>query len=153
MSYTIKEISTDKKMFMELLLLGDEQEEMIDKYLNRGRMFALYNEQQITVAIAVITIESKEVIELKNLAVAQPFQRKGYGRIMVEFICRHYQGQYSTLMVGTGDSEQTTSFYKSCGFCFSHIVKDFFTDNYDHPIFEEGKELRDMVYFCRQIGR
>lgn len=153
MECTIKEIRSNKKQFMGLLLLGDEQEQMIDKYLERGEMFALYNAGQEVIATAVITVESKEVVELKNLAVAPDFQRHGYGRKMVEFVCEHYSKKYHTLMVGTGESEQTMRFYKSCGFSLSHIVKDFFTNNYDHPIFEEGKQLRDMVYFCRQIGR
>ena len=32
---------------------------------------------------------------------------------------------------------------------FSDRVENFFTDNYDHPIYEEGKLLTDMVYLKR----
>ena len=39
---------------MPLLLLGDEQESMIDRYLDRGEMFALIDASQITIAIAGI---------------------------------------------------------------------------------------------------
>ena len=35
-------ILKNKKEFLELLLLADEQESMIDLYLERGEMFALY---------------------------------------------------------------------------------------------------------------
>ena len=38
----IKIIKENKRSFLDLLLLADEQESMIDKYLNRGEMFALY---------------------------------------------------------------------------------------------------------------
>lgn len=38
------------------------------------------------------------------------------------------------------------SFYENCGFTYSHRIPDFFTDNYDHPIYEAGKQLKDMVY-------
>ena len=35
----IKEIKENKKQFLSLLLLADEQEDMIDKYLNKGTMY------------------------------------------------------------------------------------------------------------------
>jgi hypothetical protein len=33
-----------------------------------------------------------------------------------------------------------------CGFACSHSVPHFFTDNYDHPIYEDGVQLVDMIY-------
>lgn len=42
---------------------------------------------------------------------------------------------------------RTISFYRKCGFHYSHTVPDFFTVNYDHPIEEDGKILKDMLYF------
>lgn len=39
----IKKITEDKDRFMNLLLLGDEQESMIYRYLERGELFALYD--------------------------------------------------------------------------------------------------------------
>ena len=50
------------------------------------------------------------------------------------------------LLVGTGETPLTISFYKNCGFRESHRVKNFFIDNYDHPIFEDGIQLKDMIY-------
>lgn len=38
---TITKINTNKKQYIELLLLADEQESMIDRYLERGEMFVL----------------------------------------------------------------------------------------------------------------
>lgn len=35
----IKEIKANKKQFLPLLLLADEQEDMIDRYLDRGTNF------------------------------------------------------------------------------------------------------------------
>lgn len=39
----IKKVISDKKEFLELLLLADEQESMVDRYLERGDMFGIYN--------------------------------------------------------------------------------------------------------------
>ena len=150
----IHPIITDKKRFLPLLLLADEQQSMIDRYLERGEMFVMYESEAETVPItvAVVTDEGNGVRELKNLAVSPEYQRKGHGKQMVEYLCQHYADVCHTLMVGTGDSRQTVSFYKSCGFVYSHTVADFFTLNYDHPIVEEGKVLRDMIYFRRILA-
>lgn len=150
----IKSITTNKKRFLPLLLLADEQESMIDRYLGRGELFVMYDKQETeAVAVAVVTNEGNGIYELKNLAVAPSFQRKGYGRQMVEYLCQYYADICHTLLVGTGESKQTISFYESCGFTYSHILPDFFTCNYDHPIVEDGKVLKDMVYLRKLLIR
>ena len=140
-------LETGKKQYLELLLLADEQESMVDRYLERGEMFLLKNDALEVVAEAVVTKEDKGVFEIKNLAVKPEYQRQGYGRQMIAFLLNHYRGQGHTMMVGTGESAKTMAFYQVCGFSFSHRIKYFFLENYDHPIVEEGKLLKDMVYF------
>ncbi len=148
----IQLITTDKKRFLPLLLLADEQESMIDRYLERGELFVMYDTQETeAIAAAVVTDEGNGVCELKNLAVASSRQRKGYGRQMVEYLCRRYADVCHTLLVGTGESRQTITFYESCGFTYSHTVANFFTCNYDHPIVEDGKVLKDMIYFQKNL--
>ena len=77
----ISKVSKDKKVYIDLLLLADEQESMIDKYLEHGEMFVL-NDNGVK-AQCVVTKEA---------------------------------------------------------------------DNYDHPMFEDGKQLIDMVYLKRGRG-
>ena len=141
----ILEITQNKKTYLPLLLLADEQESMIDKYLPRGTMYALDDDG--VKAVCVVTDEGEGVLEIKNLAVLPSCQRRGYGRRMVEVIRQKYSGVYKILQVGTGDSPLTVPFYEACGFKRSHVVKNFFTQNYDHPIFEARVQLMDMVYF------
>ena len=43
MDVAIVTVSENKKDFLDLLLLGDEQEDMIDRYLARGELFVLYD--------------------------------------------------------------------------------------------------------------
>lgn len=149
---SIQFIVNDKKHYLPLLLLADEQESMIDRYLERGDLFVMFDGQN-PIAVAVVTAEGNGVYELKNLAVTPVYQRKGYGRQMIEFLCRHYSGACHTMLVGTGESRQTVSFYENCGFTYSHTVPDFFTRNYDHPIIEDGRVLKDMIYFQRKLVR
>ena len=73
----IKEIIENKKHYLPLLLLADEQEDMIDLYLSRGTMYVL-NDGGLK-GECVVTDEGDGILEIKNLAVRQDSQRKGYG--------------------------------------------------------------------------
>lgn len=142
-------ITVDKKRYLDLLLLGDEQESMIDRYLERGELFVL--EDNGVKAVCVVTDEGNGVCELKNIAVSPSSQRQGYGRRMINYLMDYYWDKYDRMIVGTGDVPGTLGFYKSCGFELSHRIENFFTDNYDHPIIEEGVLLKDMVYLKRKM--
>ncbi len=145
----IKEIKENKKQFLPLLLLADEQEDMIDRYLNRGIMYVLDDDG--VKCECVVTDEGNGILEIKNIATEPEYQGKGYGKALIDFVATTYKGEYSTLQVGTGDSPSTIPFYEKCGFIRSHSIKDFFTDNYDHPIYEGGIQLVDMVYLRRSF--
>lgn len=144
-----KEIIDNKKKYLSLLLLADEQESMIDTYLERGRLYVM--EDDGVRAVCVVTDEGDGILEIKNLAVSPPWQRCGYGRAFVEYIRRRYQGAFHTLQVGTGDSPLTIPFYEACGFVKSHCVRNFFIDHYDHLIYEGGVRLVDMIYLRRDL--
>ena len=145
----IRKLETDQKKYLDLLLLADEQENMVDRYLERGSMYVL--EDDGVRAECVVTDEGNGILELKNIAVAPDFQGRGYGKAMVAFLVQTYTEQHTVLQVGTGDSSSTIPFYESCGFRRHHLVKNFFTDHYDHPIYEGGVQLVDMVYLQREL--
>ena len=145
----IYEITDNKKQYLPLLLLADEQEDMIDKYLERGTMYVL--DEDGVKAECVVTDEGEGILEIKNLATEPDYQGKGYGRALIEFLAENYAGKYSVLQVGTGESPLTVPFYEKCGFTYHHRIKNFFTEHYDHPIYEGGVRLADMVYLQRRI--
>ena len=145
----IRKVRENKKQYLPLLLLGDEQESMIDRYLENGTLYIL--EDGDVKALCVVLEVDAGVLELKNIAVEPAFQGRGYGRQLIEFLCQTYKGAYETLLVGTGDSPLTIPFYEKCGFTYAHRVKDFFLKHYDHPIWEGGRQLRDMVYLRRTL--
>lgn len=69
----IKLNDRDKRKYIDLLLIADEQESMIDKYLERGEMFVL-NDNGVK-AECVVTNEADGIYELKNIAVMPDSQR------------------------------------------------------------------------------
>jgi ribosomal protein S18 acetylase RimI-like enzyme len=145
----IERITNNKKQYIDLLLLADEQEDMIDKYLEDGDMFALFDDDLKTVCV-VLTID-KEICELKNIATYKKYQGKGYAKALIRFVSEYYKNNYKEMIVGTGETPTILSFYKSCGFEKSHIIKNFFTNNYDHPMFEDGIKLIDMIYLKKKL--
>ena len=145
----IIEVTENKKQYLDLLLLADEQEDMIDRYLDNGRMYVL--DDNGIKCECVITDEGNGVLEIKNIATVSEHQGKGYAKALIGFVVKKYKEQYTVLQVGTGDSPLTIPFYEKCGFVRSHSVPNFFTDNYNHPIFECGIQLVDMVYLQRPL--
>jgi len=140
----------NKRNYLPLLLLADEQENMIDLYLDRGTMFAL-EDDGIIKGECVVTDEGDGVLEIQNLAVAPEFQGQGYGKALIEFVAGRYKDRYEVLQVGTGDSPLTVPFYEHCGFVQHHIIKNYIVDHYDQPIFEGGKQLIDKVYLRMKL--
>ena len=156
-----EEIMENKKNYMDLLYLADEQEEMIDRYIDHGRMFVLHDPNAFSdaetrptgdvVGECVVTDNGEGVFEIKNIATDPALHGKGYGRALIDYVMGLYHGRGKTMLVGTGDSPLTVPFYKKCGFAEHHRLKNFFTDNYDHPIIEAGVQLVDMVYLARAL--
>lgn len=164
------QITENKKRFLPLLLMADEQENMIDRYLERGTLYAILdekskssdtNQQNLTnlpnitqsslKGVCVLTNEGNRILEIKNLAIVPTARRQGYGKAAIEQIMKTYGKHYDILQVGTGESPLTVPFYQACGFTFSHRIEGFFTKYYDHPICENGVILKDMVYFRKSL--
>lgn len=145
----IIEVTENKKQYLDLLLLADEQENMVDRYLDKGRMYVL--DDNGIKCECVVTDEGNDVLEIKNIATKPECQGKGYAKTLIDFLVKKYGGRYTVLQVGTGDSSLTVPFYERCGFVRSHVVPNFFADNYAHPIYEGGVQLVDMVYLQRLL--
>ncbi len=145
----IRRVDRDKKRYLPLLLLADEQEDMIDKYLERGILYVL--EEDGVKGVCVVTDEGGGILEIKNIATDPGFHGRGYGRVLIDHVAKTWAHAFHILQVGTGDSPATLPFYEKCGFTRSHRVKNFFTDHYDHPIFECGVQLVDMIYLRKKL--
>jgi len=142
-------INNNKKDFLDLLLLADEQEDMIDKYLERGVLFALYDDD--LKSICVVTDEGNGTFEIQSLATYPHYQGKGYGRRIIDHVCDYYKEEGTTMLVGTGDTPVIVPFYENSGFVLSHRIENYFIEHYDEPMFEHGVQLKDKVYLKRAL--
>ena len=130
----IVEIRENKKEYLELLLLADEQESMIDRYLDRGSMYALFEDG--VRAVCVVTDEGGGILELKNLAVWPEYQRKGYGKQLMEYWEQDMKRQgYGMLLTSTQVDETAQHFYRKLGYkdCGGFVI--------DIPAYAQPMEL------------
>lgn len=74
-SVEIREVKNNKKEYLSLLLLADEQENMIDRYLDRGIMYVL--EDDGIKSECVVTDEGDGILEIKNIATDPEHQGHG----------------------------------------------------------------------------
>ena len=88
----IREVNKNKKQFISLLLLADEQESMVDRYLEKGTMYVL--EDNDVKAECVVTDEGNGILEIKNIAVDPENQVEAYQKDirirMIWIMQRHF---------------------------------------------------------------
>lgn len=146
----IREIKTRKTDFLDLLLIGDEQTSMIEKYLDKCALFVLFVGNYPKAVCAAMRVDADHV-EIKNLAVSPQCRNKGYASALIDFVCKKYEKVVKFITLGTGENEKILNFYKKRGFYETHRLKNFFVDNYDHQIFEDGRQLVDMIYMRKDL--
>jgi len=148
---TVSVVEVDKRRYLDLLLLADEDVRSIDLYLDRGELLVM-DIGQDTVAVCVTTDEGGGVLEVQSLAVRPDWQRRGLGSRMLAEVEARNRGRFDTIIIGTGDSPITVPFYQACGYTIYKRIPRGVADAYDHPIFENGIQLIDKVYLRRQIS-
>ena len=111
----IIEIKENKKQFLPLLLLADEQENMIDRYIDRGTMYVL--DDHGMKCECIVTDEGNGILEIKNIATEPEHQGKGYGKALLLHLTRiAVQRQCRRMEWAVLDwNAPSIAFYKSLG--------------------------------------
>jgi len=131
-----------------LLLLADEEEDAIRKYIYDAALYTLYYKEQLDpIAIVALSRASESEIEIKNIGALESFRNMGIGSLLIDHVKEiAYKENYKEIIVGTADSGiNQIRFYERNGFVKYAIKKNYFIDNYSQPIFDDGVFLKDMV--------
>ena len=75
----IVEVKENKRQYLDLLLLADEQEDMVDRYLDKGKMYVL--DDNGVKCECVITDEGNNILEIKNIATVPAYQEIGRAHV------------------------------------------------------------------------
>jgi ribosomal protein S18 acetylase RimI-like enzyme len=138
--------------YRQLLILGDEDPRMLDKYIDKGKMFVA-KDQTVTIGVLIIVPVSVEILEIKNIAVKEKFQSRGVGSFLISYVEKKFANKYKSIQVGTGDADLSNiRFYLKNGYRFSAIREKFF-EQYDQPIFANGIQLQDMVVLSKNLQK
>lgn len=145
----IKIIIENKQDYIDILLIADPCKHAIARYLDDSDLFVMFDDGKAVCAAAVLKV-SHDSCELKNIAAS--VLRKGYGSKMLKFLFDHYKGKFTYMEVGTGNSSfGNIKFYEKNGFEITHTIENFFIDNYDEPIFEDGVQCKHMVMLKKSL--
>ena len=142
----IRAESEINEMIYDLLLLSDESKAAIDKNLDNGELYVAKEGNQVIAAFILKTVQ-EDALEIRNIAVAEELQGKGIGTLLLRHIIDNAGKRgFKSLWVGTCDQcSLEIKFYEKSGFVVSGVRKNFFLENYDRPIYENGKQIVDMI--------
>ncbi len=148
----IKPIANKEEIPFDLLELADPSRSQINSYLNKGFCFIGCVESK-TVGVLVLNKISSTVIEIKNIAVKDTEQGKGFGKALLKYSEKISQELgFEKLIIGTGNSSiGQLALYQKEGFEIDRIEKNFFLNNYTKPIFENGIQCKHMVILEKKL--
>lgn len=139
-----KEISCDS-IPLSLLLIADPSESKICDYLKNSICFGAFINNDL-VCVCVTNSNAEGELELFNIVSLPNIQGQGVGSKLLKFVIAEFKSRnVSRLVLGTGTFGYQLVFYQRLGFRVNAVVKDFFIDNYDEPIYENGMQHCDML--------
>ncbi|MFD2266713.1 putative N-acetyltransferase YvbK [Vibrio thalassae] len=149
--FEVKEIPQEQ-LPLDILLLADPEEAAINAYRARCRAFAVFMQGRLIAATLIEVEHVNGCAELFNIATYPEFHGRGFGGVLLDEALTKLTGQgIRCVELGTGTFGYQLSFYQKHGFRVDRVVKNFFVDNYDEPIFEDGIQHRDILRLIWQV--
>lgn len=149
---SLRELRDDEEKPYELLLLADEKREAIQQYIHDAKIYILEKDAE-KIAVFVLQEVTTMSVEIKNIAVAEAYQGKGIGKYLLREAAQIAREMgYEDLLIGTANgSIMQIYLYQKEGFEIAGIRKNFFTDNYPKPIYENGIHCKHMIVFQKKL--
>ena len=96
---------------------------------------------------------SLDSLEITNIAVVESKQNQGVGKYLVDAICKAAEQRgYRSINVATGNSSiGQLAFYQKAGFRIVAVEMNYFVNNYEEPIYENGILCRDLIRLVKKL--
>lgn len=145
-------IEETEKVPRELLLIADPSINAINKYIDESIIFIAKNYEE-EIGVIAIKKNSEEIYEIMNIAVEEDYRGQGIGK---QLICKAVEKVKSIggrkVIIGTGNSSIVPLIlYQKLGFRIYDIKKNFFLENYQDEIWENGIRCIDMIMLEKNI--
>lgn len=130
-----------------LLLLGDENQALIDVYLRHSQAYQLTVGHQIVgICLLQVTEPSGEIM---NIAVEPAYQGRGLGKALLRHVIEAARQQgLERLVIKTGNSGLgQIGLYQQQGFDLIDVQYNYFLQNYPEPIWENGIRCKHQLIF------
>ncbi|WP_109098042.1 GNAT family N-acetyltransferase [Aquimarina sp. AU58] len=149
---TLEQVDNTHKIPFELLELADPSRNQIEEYVKTGQCYIAKLNSKLVGSIVLKELTST-TIEIKNIVVSESFQNQGYGKQLLRHIHEiASRSMYEKIVIGTGNSSiKQLALYQKEGFEICSIEKDFFINNYDEPIFENGIQCKHMIILEKKV--
>lgn len=143
----IRLLGKEEPLPLDLLLEADPSERLVRAYCAEGRCYMAEEAQEVLGVYVIVPLDAN-VLEIKNVAVAEKMRGKGLGKKLVMHALKEAEHLgFRKIRIGTGNSSiGQLALYQKCGFRMVSIERDFFTRNYPEPIIENGIPCHDMLY-------
>lgn len=135
-----------------LLLLADPHIDMINSYIHESFLYGIPAGNEYIGVYALYPIDETSV-EIKNIAVREDRQQQGIGKLLLHHAFSEAQKRgFREIIIGTGNSSiSQLSFYQKLGFEVSGLKKNFFTEHYKEPIYENEIQCKHMIVLSKQL--
>lgn len=148
----IRELEKTDEIPYALLLVADPSKENIDTYIFDSIIYEASSSGQ-TIGYYVLYAVDNEIIEIKNIVIAEEHQGKGLGTILLNDALEKSGAKgFKKIIIGTGNSSVGQLYlYQKVGFRITNIKLNFFSEHYHEPIFENGIACRDMIVLTKEL--
>ncbi len=142
----IRKLSVGEVPPFNLLLMADPSRELVQEYLAIGDCRVAEIESTVIGDYVLINLEA-DTSEIINIAVDEAMQGRGIGKKLIrDAVETAKELGRKKIEIGTGNSSiGQLLLYQNCGFHVTDVIENFFVDNYNEEIFENGVQCRDMI--------
>lgn len=137
---------------MGLILMADPNQEQVAEYLPYCLILVAID-SDLTVGVLALSPEGKTRAEIKVLAVAPGYRRKGIGKLLLQEAGeRARRLGFTELQVCTGNSSiKPFQLYQQAGFELTDVRWNYFTHHYPQPIVEEGIVCKHQLLLTKSL--
>lgn len=151
MAFLITEALPTDQLPNHLLLLGDENQQLIDTYLPNCQVYLLINKGQ-TIGICLLQ-RSERTAEIMNVAIEPTFQGQGLGKMLINYVINvAQQAGLEQLVIKTGNSGiAQIALYQQLGFDLVAVNYNYFLEYYSQEIWENKIQCKHQLVFALRL--